>query len=94
MSAPRIQKIMLRLWISVASLVSFVVGWAILAQTPRPAQNVSTFSQAASSSPAQLMAPVPPLDPATLQLGFAPSTNPFMLPPTPRRGLVFSTGGS
>ena len=85
---------MLRLWISAASLVSFVLGWAILAQTPRPAQNVSTSSQPSSSSPAQLLAPVPTLDPATLQLGLAPSANPFLLAPAQPRGLMFSTGGS
>ena len=94
MSTPRIQKIILRLWISAASLVSFVVGWAILAQTPRPDHSINTFSQPASSNPAQLWAPVPTLDVTTPQLGFAPTTNPSMLPSAPQSGLVFPTGGS
>jgi hypothetical protein len=98
MITPSIQKTMLRLWIAAASLLSFVVGWAVLAQSPRPAHSTSPSTQQFSSSPALGLTPVPTLDPATLQLGLpvAPSASnsQFTLPSFPSRGLVFSTGGS
>lgn len=98
MITPSIQKTVLRIWIAAASTLSFVIGWAVLAQSPKPAHSAPTSAQTLSNSPAVLLTPVPTLDPATLQLGLpaSPSTSnsQFFMPSFPSRGLVFSTGGS
>jgi hypothetical protein len=93
MNTPKFQRTVVRLWISTASLASFLFGWAILAQSPRPSQNASPAS-AAPSSPALVLPPVPTLDPALLQGAPTSSVSPLMSPFLPQRGLVFSTGGS
>lgn len=93
MNTPRFQRTILRLWISAASLGSFVFGWAILAQSPRPAQNASPAS-AAPSSQTLVLPPVPTLDPALLQGAPSAPVSPLIMPSFPQRGLMFSTGGS
>lgn len=93
MDTPRIQRTILRLWISVASLGSFVFGWAVLAQSPRPSQNAAP-ANAAPVGQALALPPVPTLDPALLQGAPSASVSPLLVPSVPQRGPVFSTGGS
>lgn len=93
MNTPKLQRTILRVWISAASLASFVFGWAILAQSPRPSQNASPAS-AASNSQALNLPPVPTLDPALLQGAPSAAASPLIIPSLPQRGLMFSTGGS
>ncbi len=93
MNTPKFQRTILRLWISAASLGSFVFGWAILAQSPRPSQTASAAG-AASNSQVLALPPVPTLDPALLQGVPRASMSPLVIPSLPQRGLMFSTGGS
>jgi hypothetical protein len=93
MNTPKFQRTILRLWIAAASLGSFVFGWAILAQSPRPPQNASPAS-APSSNQAVVLPPVPTLDPGLLQGPPNASVGPMLIPSLPQRGLMFSTGGS
>ncbi|MGE5373545.1 MAG: hypothetical protein ACM3XO_00705 [Bacteroidota bacterium] len=55
----KILKLGLRLWITVASMLSFLVGWIMLGHAPKPAQN----NQASGSdvSPLPTLEPLPPL---------------------------------
>ncbi len=51
----KILKLSLRLWISIASLFSFMVGWIMLAHSPKPSQP--------SASPQSVVTPLPTLEP-------------------------------
>ena len=51
MNSTIIQKTVLRLWIVTASIVSFVAGWAMLAQTPHPSQTTSRCLAAIQEQP-------------------------------------------
>jgi len=91
MSGSFIQRLAIRLWLATASIVTFVLGWAVLAHAPKPSQTAPSAPAAALAAP-QLapLAPVPTLDPALLM----PQTSQLLMPSAPFRGQFFSTGGS
>ncbi len=43
----------LRFWIAIASVFSFLVGWAILAHSPKPVQAAASQSQSVNLPPIQ-----------------------------------------
>jgi hypothetical protein len=88
----------LSIWITVASLFSFLLGWVALAHAPKPVQSAQTTSRVALSAPA-----LPTLTPLqSLQSGdnggnsfpsFQPQKQPsqsFYSAPAP----IFQSGGS
>ncbi len=79
----------LNAWITFVSILSFLVGWAVLAHSPKPVQP--------NSQQSVNIAPLPTLTPLNLQPGangngFQPSfqNNGFNNVPQP----IFRTGGS
>jgi hypothetical protein len=61
-------KLALRIWITITSLLSFLVGWALLSHAPKPASifssqtNLSSVSSPAAVDPLPTLAPIPSLD--------------------------------
>ncbi len=55
-------KLGLRLWITIASIFSFIVGWIMLGHSPKPVQAASSSSQGSASNPIPTLAPLPPLN--------------------------------
>ena len=68
-------KLALRIWITIGSVLSFLLGWALLSHAPKPASIFSLFSSPASSSSSSsvadptsslnllpTLAPIPSLD--------------------------------
>ena len=66
-------KLALRIWFTITSVLSFLVGWALLSHAPKPVSIYSLFSSPASSSassnadttalnPLPTLAPIPSLD--------------------------------
>ncbi len=83
----------LNLWITVVSLLSFLLGWAVLAHAPKPVQH--NRAQVTINSPAVL----PTLTP--LQFGNGNDGTQNFQPPSSNfnnfnsaPGPIFSTGGS
>ncbi len=60
----KLYRFALNIWITIASLLSFLLGWVILAHAPKPVQSVQPV-QSSVSSPA--MSVLPTLEP--LQFG-------------------------
>ncbi len=95
MSATAFQKTVLRLWISAASLISFVLGWAVLAQTPPPSRTHRRGLVGVQQQPGAIVRAR-----ADARSGHfaawqrAIRSGPSFVPSMPQRGLVFSTGGS
>jgi hypothetical protein len=56
----KILKSGLRFWITLASILSFVTGWIMLANAPKPDQQTSLFSVITARS-APTLEPLPPL---------------------------------
>lgn len=83
----------LNIWITVASLLSFLLGWVFLAHSPKPAQNTTI----AVTSPAALPTLTPLQD---LQIGGDSGSNfPSLQVPNsdfsaPAARPLFRTGGS
>jgi hypothetical protein len=61
-------KLALRIWITVTSVLSFLVGWALLSHAPKPASIFSSQTTTTSASdpltvdPLPTLAPIPSLD--------------------------------
>ncbi len=63
-------KLALRIWITIASALSFLVGWSLLSHAPKPASIFSSQPAATNNSssdpaavdPLPTLAPVPSLD--------------------------------
>jgi hypothetical protein len=62
-------KLALRIWITITSVLSFLVGWALLSHAPKPASIFSSQNSPSSSAsdpitvdPLPTLAPVPSLD--------------------------------
>jgi hypothetical protein len=96
----KIFKFALNMWITVASLLSFLLGWVVLAHAPKPVQSTAA-SVAAMSAPAiPTLEPLQPLqsglDNSTSAQGFQfqaasqPPVNSFFAAQAP----IFSSGGS
>ena len=87
----KIYKKGIRLWITVTSLLSFLVGWVMLAHAPKPVQ--AGASQGSTIAPMPTLAPLPSLsdDENSFQ-------NPSVLMTQPRgfarQSPFFTTGGS
>ncbi len=52
----KLYRFALNIWITLASLLSFLLGWVILAHAPKPVQSVQPV-QSSLSSPAQAVLP-------------------------------------
>lgn len=94
----RLTKIALRVWIGMTSMFSFVAGWIMLAQSPKPVQPRSISApSSAMVAPLPTLAPLPPLD---LAGGGAISGSQRQLSIQQRPSIVvqsapiFTTGGS
>ncbi len=84
----KLLKFGLRFWITLSSVFSFMVGWAMLAHAPKPVQ-------AAAAQPSSSVAPLPtlaPLQPLNFSSNGGIQQQQFSVvqPPAP----VFNTGGS
>jgi hypothetical protein len=89
----KIFKIGLRLWITIASMFSFFVGWIMLSHSPKPTQPSSSTQSIVTPLPT--LEPLPPLsgnDNASVQnQQFFFNNQPQ---PSFRSRPFFSTGGS
>jgi hypothetical protein len=78
-------KSVIRIWFTLASLASFLVGWAVLAHAPKPNQfdpsNISTMPR---------LDPVPSLD--QVMLSDQSQTQSFI--PSNQRAQILRSGGS
>lgn len=103
-------KLGLRVWIALTSVFSFLVGWIMLAHSPKPAlPTTSTSSSSASVAPDVSMTPFPTLAPLG-PLNFSNGNNGFQgqsfsVQPVPQPQVIqpqtfsarpprFATGGS
>jgi hypothetical protein len=88
-------KLGLRLWITIASMFSFLVGWIMLGHSPKPTQPTSSANTA--FTPLPTLAPLPPLNTndggssQNQQFFFDSQSQPQ---PSFRSRPFFSTGGS
>lgn len=60
----RLLKLGLRVWIGLTSTVSFMAAWVMLAQAPKPTQNVAPANVSAPlpTTPGPTLSPLPNLD--------------------------------
>ncbi len=96
----KLYRFALSIWITLASGLSFLLGWAILAHSPKPVQSVQVQ---AVQPPALSQTVLPTLTPLQLQGGSSnsfqnfqvqiPSTS-FNSAPPPAPAPVFRTSGS
>lgn len=79
-------KLGLRVWITLASIISFLMGWVMLAHSPKPVQTGSTQTTTSLS----------PLQPLDFGSGDDDSQNIPMFQSVNRPGLIprFRTSGS
>jgi hypothetical protein len=91
----KILKFGLRLWITIASIFSFIVGWVMLAHAPKPAQ--ASSSQGSIVSPLPTLEPLPPLS-GSGNGGSSVQNQQFFFESQPQPSFrsrpFFSTGGS
>ena len=93
----KLLKFGMRFWITLTSVFSFLVGWAMLAHAPKPVQ-------AAAAQPSSSVAPLPtlaPLQPLNFSSNGGIQQQQFSVvqPPAPAPSFfssapVFNTGGS
>lgn len=73
----KIMKFALRFWIAVTSVVSFLVGWAMLAHSPKPVQaKALRLMPSLNVTALPTLAPLPPLG-----LSGSPSGGAILVPP-------------
>ncbi len=97
----RLMKFALRFWIALTSVFSFLVGWAMLAHSPKPVQ-AKTLTAPASRivvTPLPTLAPLPSFELSGNSAGGSfqmPQVNIQQAPPPPlfSQAPVFSSGGS
>ncbi len=93
-------KLGLRLWISIASIFSFFVGWIMIGHAPKPAQPKTPSNTNTTVISMPTLEPLPPLNsdngssvqnnqPFFFDSQSQPQPQPFI-----RRKPLFSTGGS
>jgi hypothetical protein len=92
-------RLALRWWLALTSLLSFLVGWALLAHAPKPTQSGSPSSglTAGAISPLPTLAPLPELDLSGAAGSAAQPAPQFNLQPSTRffqQSPLFTTGGS
>ncbi len=95
----RIMKAALRFWIALTSVISFLVGWAMLAHAPKPVQakTPSGSSSTIDVTPLPTLVPLAPLEFSTSggsQVFQMPPINVQAPPPAFVQAPLFSTGGS
>ena len=85
-------KLALRIWFTITSVLSFLVGWALLSHAPKPVSIFSLFSSPAPSSssssnadttslnPLPTLVPIPSLDSLITNPDVATNTNLQPLP--------------
>ena len=85
-------KLALRIWITIGSVLSFLLGWALLSHAPKPVSIFSLFSSPASPSSSSsaadttslnqlpTLAPIPSLDSLITNPDTATNTNLQPLP--------------
>ncbi len=84
----------LNIWITIASVVSFLIGWVALAHSPKPVQNTASQPVAVSVTPLPTLAPL-----QNLQFGGDNNFQNFQVQPAPPVSNfapqpLFRTGGS
>lgn len=97
----KIMKLALRFWIALTSVVSFLIGWAMLAHSPKPVQ-AKTVPAASSiaATPLPTLAPLPSFD-----FSGGSASNNIQIPPVSiqqppamvfqqQQAPILSTGGS
>lgn len=86
----KIWKTLIRVWLTLVSVVSFLVGWIVLAHAPKPNQFSPSNVPAAPK-----LGPIPSLD-QVIASGQPQSQNFFQAQPAPRvsRSPVLRSGGS
>ena len=94
----RIVRFLLRLYIAVTSVFSFLVGWILFAHSPKPV-SAAPAAAAAEVTPMPTLAPLPPLDLSGSSLGDNSGSLPQFSVQSPPVGMFqprsfFSTGGS
>ena len=90
----KIFKFGLRLWITITSILTFLIGWIMLAHAPKPVQASPANAGVADTLPT--LEPLPPLD-ASTGSAFQSQSQPFFSNQQPqmfRSRPFFSTGGS
>lgn len=91
----RLLRLGLRFWITLTSVFSFLIGWIILAHSPKPIQNTST-----TTSSSAMVTPLPTLTPLNFDGGSSQSASPFTIiqpqsaPSNFAPAPMFRTGGS
>ncbi len=97
----RLTRIALRVWIALTSVFSFLIGWAMLAHSPKPVQaaagTTSAPSQAVVVAPLPTLAPLAPLDLTGSFSGAALPAPQIVVQAPPRtfsQAPIFTTGGS
>ena len=92
----KIFKFGLRLWITITSILTFIVGWVMLAHAPKPSQ--SSSSSQAIATPLPTLEPLPGLfqeNGKTVQNNDLQNQSLFFNnQPRFRQNPFFSTGGS
>ena len=58
----KIYKYGLRLWITVTSILTFILGWILLAHAPKPVQASSASTESDAVAPLPTLQPLPPLN--------------------------------
>ncbi len=96
----RLMKFVLRFWIALTSVFSFLVGWALLAHSPKPVQakTLTAPSSAIVVTPLPTLAPLPSLEfsGTTGSSILMPQINIQQSQPAPvfSQAPLFSSGGS
>lgn len=100
----KIYKFGLRLWITVTSILTFILGWILLAHAPKPVQASSASTGSDTVAPIPTLQPLPPLNSSNTFNGDdgsnfqfqQQSQQPFFNNQLPQRHSrpLFSTGGS
>lgn len=92
----KLLKFGMRFWITLTSVFSFLVGWAMLAHAPKPVQAAAALSSS-STAPLPTLAPLQPLNFSSnggiqqqQQFSVVQPPAPSFFQPAP----VFNTGGS
>jgi len=90
----KLLKIGIRFWITITSVLSFLIGWVMLAHAPKPAQTSAAWTNIAAPLPT--LEPLRPLSSFDSEEGGFPS-QPLFSPQTNLRSQfrpAFRTGGS
>ena len=90
----KLLKVGIRFWITITSVLSFLVGWVMLAHAPKP--NQANSASAGISAPLPTLEPLHPLSDFDSDKGNIQNQPFFSVQPSPRSQFrpSFRTGGS